>query len=186
MDPARILSCPVELHDRYADAWHGRGAVFFNQGKYADAITDFRKAVELESRKPEYFKNLAYALSKTKNHDEAVNAILIGQSKTTLEERAEYNRFVSQIDDSRAGQRTKNGYQEGAIADLNEAIKWDDTNPAAFDDRGAIRYNSKQYEEAVEDFTKAIVLAPNRSEFYVHRGHALMGLGRNSEGQSDY
>ena len=161
-------------------------AVHFNQGKYADAVSDFKHAVELEPGNSEYFKKLAYALSKAENHDEAVKTIIIGESKTTVKERAEYKRFISQIYDARAAQRTKDGHHEGAIADLNEAIKWDDTYPDAFDDRGALRYNSKQYEQAVEDFTKAIALAPNRPEFFVHRGHALKGMGRNAEGQSDY
>ncbi len=176
----------IELNARLGAGWHGRGVVQFNQAHYPEAVADLKKAVKLEPRKPEYFKNLAYALTKAGQHDEAVRNIVIGQAKTTPEERAEYKRFVAQIYDSRAAQRTTNGYHEGAVADLNEAIRWDDTYPDAFDDLGSIRFNLKQYEQAVEDFTKAIALAPDRPEFYVHRGHALRALSRNAEGQSDY
>lgn len=92
----------------------------------------------------------------------------------------------SQFHDSRAAQRTKDGSHEGALADLEEAIRWDDSYADAFDDRGSIRFNLKQFEQAVSDFTRAIELAPDRHEFYVHRGHALKALERNTEADADY
>ena len=176
----------VELNDRLAAAWHGRGVVHFNQGKYSEAVADLRKAISRESRKPEYFKNLAFALTKAGQHDDAVRQVVIGHSNTTLAERDQYKRFVAQVYDSRAAQRTKDGYHEGALADLDEAIRRDDSYPNAFDDRGSIRFNLKQYEEAVNDFTRAIELAPDRHEFHVHRGHALKALGRKAEADADY
>lgn len=176
----------IELNDRLPAAWHGRGVVHFNQGKFAEATADLQKAITLETQKSEYFKNLAFALAKNGQHDDAVQQILIGQSKTTLAERDEYKRFVAQVYDSRAAQRTNNGYHDGALADLEEAIRWDDSFPGAFDSRGAIHFNLKQHEQAVADFTKAIELDPNRHDYFVHRGHALTALGRNSEAQADY
>lgn len=35
-------------------------------------------------------------------------------------------------------QRTKDGYHEGALTDLEEAIGWDNSYPDAFDERGSI------------------------------------------------
>ncbi len=176
----------IELNDQLAAAWHGRGVIHFNQGRYTEAAADLRKAISLDKQKPEYFKNLAFTLTKVGQHDDAIEQVVIGQSKTTLSERDQYKRFVAQVYDSRAAQRTKNGDHDGAFADLNEAIRWDDSYSKAFDDRGAIRFNLKQFEEAVSDFTRAIELAPNRPEFFVHRGHALKALGRNAEAQADY
>ena len=176
----------VDLNNGLAAAWHGRGVVLFNQGKYSEAVADLRKAISLETRKPEYFKNLAFALTKVGSHDDAVKQIIIGQSKTSLAERDQYKRFVAQVYDSRAAQRTKDGYHEGALTDLEEAVRWDDSYPDAFDDRGSIRFNLKQFEQAVSDFTRAIELAPDRHEFYVHRGHALKALKRNTEADADY
>jgi len=176
----------IELNAQLPLAWHGRGVVHFNQGKFDEATSDLRKAISLEPRKPEYFKNLAFALAKTGQHDDAVEQIIIGQSKTSLADRDGYKRFVAQVYDSRAAQRTKNGYHEGALADLEEAIRWDNSFPGVFDSRGAIRFNLKQYEQAVTDFTRAIELDPNRHEFFVHRGHALNALGRKAESHADY
>lgn len=176
----------IELNERLAAAWHGRGVIYFNQSKFADAVTDLRKAISLNNQKPEYFKNLAFALCKCGHHDDAVEQVVIGQSKTTLAERGEYKRFVARVYDSRAAQRTKDGYHDGAMSDLNEAIRWDNSFSDGFDDRGSLRFNLMQYEQAVEDFTRAIELAPDRHEFYVHRGHALKALRREAEAQSDY
>lgn len=176
----------IELNDQLAAAWHGRGVIHFNQGLYTEAAADLRKAIFLETQKPEYFKNFAFALTKVGHHDDAVEQIIIGQSLTTLAERDEYKRFVAQVFDSRAARRTKDGDHDGALADLNEAVRWDDSYPNAFDDRGSVRFNLKKYEEAVSDFTRAIELAPNRPEFFVHRGHALKALGRNAEADADY
>ena len=177
---------PVELNDRLAAAWHGRGVVLFNQGKYSEAVADLRKAISLETRRSEYFKNMAVPLMKIGSHDDAVKQIIIGQSKTSLAKRDQYKRFVAQVCDSRAAQRTKDGYHEGALSDLEEAIRRDDSYPDPFDDRGSIRFSLKQYEQAVSDFTRAIELAPDQHEFYVHRGHALKALGRNTEADADY
>jgi serine/threonine protein kinase len=176
----------IELNDRLPAAWHGRGVAQFNQGRFAEATIDLQKAITLDTQKPEYFKNLSFALAKNGQHDDAVQQILIGQSMTTLAERDEYKRYVAQVYDSRAAQRRKDNYHDGALADLDEAIRRDDSYPDAFDDRGAIRFNLKQFEEALADFTKAIELAPNRHEFFVHRGHALKALGRNAEADKDF
>jgi len=176
----------IQLNPRLDVAWHGRGVAYFNQGQYPDAVTNLKQAVSLNPQQPEYFKNLAFALTKTKQHDEAIDAILQGESHTDLSDRGPYKRFVAQIYDSRAVQRTKHGDDEGALADLDEAIRWDDSYPDAFDDRGSIRFNSKQYAKALKDFTRAIEFSPRSQEFLVHRGHALKALGRHKDAQADY
>lgn len=175
----------IQLNDKNAAAWHGRGVVKFNQGRFPEAVRDLRKAVELDSLNPEFYKNLAFALMKDGDDNGAIAAILNGQSKTRLDQRAAYNRLVSQVFDSRAAARTKRG-EVGVIDDLNEAIRWDDTNAMAYHDRGALRFNAREFDKAVEDFTAAINLRPNEKKFYLNRGHALKALGRESEAQADY
>jgi tetratricopeptide (TPR) repeat protein len=57
--------------------------------------------------------------------------------------------------------REEGNWSEIAIDDLNEAILLDPTYPAAYNDRGNVWRDNKEYDKAIADFTEAIRVDPN-------------------------
>jgi tetratricopeptide (TPR) repeat protein len=59
-------------------------------------------------------------------------------------------------------------------------------NPAIWSNRGNSRVSQNKLSAALEDYNKAIELAPNVTDPYLNRGAALEGLGRWEEAIADY
>ncbi|MGD1872041.1 MAG: tetratricopeptide repeat protein [Mastigocoleus sp.] len=59
-------------------------------------------------------------------------------------------------------------------------------NPAALSNRGNAKVSQNKLESAIEDFNRAIEIAPNITDPYLNRGTALEGLGRWSDAIADY
>ena len=57
----------VKLNRKYADAWNNLGASEFVDGKRADAVSDYKRAVKLERHKAVFHANLANALFDAKD-----------------------------------------------------------------------------------------------------------------------
>lgn len=69
---------------------------------------------------------------------------------------------------------------------MDEAIRLDPTNADYFDKRGSFRFNMRQYDQAVEDFTEAIRLDSSQSGYFLHRGYAHEAMGKQAEAAEDY
>lgn len=61
---------------------------------------------------------------------------------------------------------------EGAMPDIEEILKAQPDNATALASRGIVNYRKHNYEPAIADFTKAIALNPNASNYYHNRGLA--------------
>jgi tetratricopeptide (TPR) repeat protein len=59
-------------------------------------------------------------------------------------------------------------------------------NPAIWSNRGNAKVSQNKLEEAIADYNKAIVLAPNVTDPYLNRGTALEGLGKWEQAIADY
>ena len=55
--------------------------------------------------------------------------------------------------------REKLGDQEGAIADCNMAIKLNMFSDDAYGLRGYLRFQAKEYHDAIEDYNKALKIS---------------------------
>jgi tetratricopeptide (TPR) repeat protein len=76
----------------------------------------------------------------------------------------------------RAGPRGENGDLDGAIADLNEAIRLDPELAEAYCDRGWRFFQKSMYDAAFADFNKTIEMNPNYALAYNNRGVACSQL----------
>lgn len=78
------------------------------------------------------------------------------------------------------------GNYEGAIEDLNQAIKLEPQNALAYNRRGDAYYRLGDYEQAQADSSQAILLNPQDANAYFDRGFAYSELGKYKEAIADY
>ena len=65
---------------------------------------------------------------------------------------------------------------EGALADLDDAVKFDSLNSNAYFKRGFVEAMLLKHEEALSDFDRAISLNPGEAQYYSERGVAKLNL----------
>jgi tetratricopeptide (TPR) repeat protein len=75
---------------------------------------------------------------------------------------------------------------EKAIADYDQSIRLDSTNPHAYANRANAYYYLRRYEEAIEDNNYAIQLDPDLANAYNNRGNVYRDLHRDEEALADY
>ena len=71
------------------------------------------------------------------------------------------------------------------IADYSKAIEINPNDAIAYRDRGAAKFDLKDYRGAIADYSKAIEINPNYAEAYGNRGIAMIKLGQKDSGCLD-
>ncbi len=143
------------------------GLALAQQGKYAEAIEEYKKALEKDPDQPYIQANMADSLSKLNKNDEALAA---------------YQKAISLKPDD-AAMYTNMGVllgKMGKTAESQEAFKKAaSVNPAAagqnFYNLGATLVNSGRSAEAADAFRQAIAADPNFAEAYYQLGICLSG-----------
>ncbi|MBX7227349.1 MAG: tetratricopeptide repeat protein [Chitinophagales bacterium] len=75
---------------------------------------------------------------------------------------------------------------DGALADLNNSIKYDPSYEIAYSNRGIVYGMKGMYNEALQDFNNALRLKPNYTEARQNRAIALMQAGKFDLALNDY
>jgi len=143
------------------------GLALAQEGKYAAAAAEFRKALEMDAEQPYIWANLADALSKNDELEPALEA---------------YQKAIALKPDD-AAMHTNLGVllgRMGKSAESQEAFKKAASiNPGAagqnFYNLGATLVNGGKTAEAVEAFRQAIAADPNFAEAYYQLGICLSG-----------
>ena len=76
----------------------------------------------------------------------------------------------------RGEMRVEAGAPDQAITDFTESIRLQSNNRAAFAGRGQARFASGEYRGAIDDYSQAIRIAPEATD-YIERGHAYLASG---------
>jgi tetratricopeptide (TPR) repeat protein len=143
------------------------GLALAQQGKYAEAAAEYKKALEKDPQQPYVFANLADALSRNNQLPEALEA---------------YQKAIALKPDD-AAMYTNMGVllgKMGKTAESQEAFKKAASiNPGAaaqnFFNLGATLVNSGKSADAAEAFKQAIAADPNFAEAYYQLGICLSG-----------
>jgi len=143
------------------------GLAFAQQGKFAEAVDEYKKALEKDQEQPYIQANMADALAKLNKNDEALAA---------------YQKAIALKPDDGA-MYTNMGVllgKMGKTAESQEAFKKAaSVNPAAagqnFYNLGATLVNSGRSAEAADAFKQAIAADPNFAEAYYQLGICLSG-----------
>jgi len=192
-----------------SDAYLNRGAEYFKQKKFTEALIDFGKAIGLNplSAIAYYDRALCY-----RNEYKDYNLALIDLDKaielddifySAYVERCKVNMYLEKYDDaiadsSKAIELSPNesnnfvnraaaylkGFQlhKQAINDLNQAIIINPDCAVAYLNRGsAYAEGFKDYDKSVTDFKKVIELDPNCSDAYLGIGLSYYKMGMHKD-----
>ena len=129
-----------------------QGASLFGQGRYAEAIECFTKAIEKNPHFAFAYHNRGSAYGKMKNYTQAV---------------ADFSQAIA-IDANYATAYSGRGFAyyglgdyERAAADFSKAVSINPNYAEAYYGRGNVYMTLGHYEEAVRDYEKALSLNPN-------------------------
>lgn len=85
-----------------------------------------------------------------------------------------------------ATERQLDGDPAGAEQALTRAARWDDESASILQQRGDLLIDQGRYEEALEDYTRALQLNPHHPMGRIKRSIALQHLGRHAEAIDDW
>ena len=154
------FSKAIELNSDCVEAYYNRGLAYFGQGRSGapDAISDFTKAIELDPDNVDAYYNRG--LSYNKFYNRATN---YDKEDTT-------------------------DYYPKAVADFDKVLELDPTYVLAYAGKGNAGYRNKKYNEAEENFVKA--LESESAILEKSGGNGLAGVyasrARNLKAMPDY
>ena len=182
---AKHYATAIEFDSTKAHAYLKRGECHFHLEAYKDALSDFKKANEIEPNNPETLDRLAVANFQLRLFDDAIAAM----EKAIAFNPPDVNRLRKSLATMLASRALKYSQEKrysDAIADLDKTIELDPESKNYHRNRASCYFNNGNYERALADFNEAIRRDPQNSTYYRARGHCLNSLGRNDEADQDF
>jgi len=140
-----------------------KGMVCLHQGNYDQAIAEFNKAIELNSRLPHAYNNRGIAYWRKGNYDQAL-------ADFTKSIEISPNNATSYV--GRGSVYGDKGNYDQAISDFNKAIDLDPNIADTYYNRGSIYHDKGDYTKAISDYSKAIEIKPIWPQLYHNRAIA--------------
>jgi tetratricopeptide (TPR) repeat protein len=142
---------------------------------YRGAITDFTKAIEIDSKNDDAYYNRGFSKSKLGDYRGAIADYTKAIEIDSKNDVAYYNRGIAKgsLEDYR-----------GAIADFTKSIEILPRNQS-YTLRGSAKSELEDYRGAITDFTKAIEIDSKNVTAYYYRGIAKIKLGQLDSGCLD-
>lgn len=171
--------------------YNERGNAYAAKGNYAQAIADFNKAIEIDSKMHFSVKNPlhSYPISARIYYNRANVYQKMGNPEQAL---SDYNRSIeiNSINPRAYNNRAtiyamKNEYDQ-AVLDLSQAIKSDPNFILAYSNRAALYMERHKYPEAISDFSKAVQIDPNFTEAYYGRAVAYLNMDNLQQASLDF
>jgi Flp pilus assembly protein TadD len=160
------------------DAWQGHnriGQVFFDQGKFAEAAQHFKRATELKPELPDNYNSLGLAYCRLERFDEGIveyrKALQLKEEKSSTAKSAGVATMRTNL--ANALTLTANNLMDSA-----QALSGESAIIAAEADRKAAM---ERYNEAVNEYEKALELEPQHPAIHRNLGLVLIRLGRHDE-----
>jgi len=168
-------------------SYYWRGRAYFEKCLYDKAIEDFTECIKLHPENSEFYYMRGQAYFKRKLYREAVRdfnkAIKLNPN---YDEALKAKKEVEKLLKSEEGSGTEEEKKE--IKKLEERVSAE-SNPNNADFyfyRGRAYFERGLYNEAIEDFTKAIKLKPDEAYFYYWRGRAYYEKRDYNEAVQDF
>lgn len=171
----------VALDSAHSDAYFLRARVYYFQGKYAEALRDLNKVLELRKNNAtsyeHYWRGLVYSAMDA--YENALQDYASAIQKDP-DEPAYYA--------DRALALSVIGETTDALTDINRAIeleKQDDTTYLVLI-RASMLNDDGQYTQALKDCEVVIARQPDNALAYCMRGYAHLGLKHTTQAMADF
>ena len=194
-----------------ASAFHKKGIAKLDSKDYSGAISDFTKAVEIDSKYTAAYKDRGWAQLNLNDYSGAIEdytkAIVLDQNDAQSYHRrgtslwflkdypgaiADYDKAI-EIDAkyfspyyNRGAWKCLFNDHSGAIEDYSKAIEIDPKYALAYYYRGQSKYFLEDYSGAIDDFSEVIDIDPANSLAHIERGKAKEKINYLSLGVGDY
>lgn len=147
------------------------------QGRYAEAIEFYNRALKLRPDLAQHHYNRGKAYGSKEEYVQAI---------------ADYNRAI-ELDPTYSDAYNNRGMAYGALGDADremqdytQALQTRPTNAEAYNNRGSAYQKLNDFANAVRDLSKAIELSPKYALAFRNRGNAYAGLGDLPRAMEDY
>ena len=130
----------------------------------------------------------AVGYSAIQNFDDAIDDLTTYLQMDSLSVLALWQRAVcqSKINDFQASQGTNIDMKTAnVLMDLSAAVRLEPRNAYLYYNRGNVYVTRRDYNRAIDDYTRALSLDSHLAEAYYNRGIALIDSGKLNEGISD-
>ena len=201
----------IERNPFVVNSYQVRGLARVYQGRYTDAIGDFRKGLSLEPDNTSMRHNLILCLERDNHKDEALLAAdtLVamfpkyapgmairsdllwerGDSVGALEwvdKALEINRYDADMLHHRGVMLARLERYEEAEKDMDRAIYLDPGNSGAYITRAMIRYFRNNLNGALADYDMSIVIDPSSVTGHYNRGNLRAQIGDDNRAIEDF
>ena len=133
-------------------------------GRFADAVTEWNKALELDPTDPWAHNNLGVALTETGRLDDA-----IVEYRKAIELSPQFAEAYNNVGEA----LLRNGYVAAAISEFEKAVKLDPAHAVARSNLGAALARSGRTDAAIVQLKKAVEDKPDAADARRNLGHAL-------------
>jgi Tfp pilus assembly protein PilF len=174
----------ITLYDHTLAVTGRNGAIYMNRGlaywalkNYSAAITDLKKAIEIDPGAAPPYGNLGIVYNSLRDYPRAIEAFNKAVAISPRYAPAYHNRGIAY---GVMGDHTK------AIADFTRAMNYDPLYIYAYYNRGMAYRIIGDNVKAIADFTKAVELDPGYAEAYRNRGVAYGAVGDHAKAIADF
>ena len=167
----------LERNPYYVQAYFLRGMARHNQGKFDDAISDYKKGFEFRKGDQQMMMNMIIAHIQKKDYDEAEHLF-----DELIKDHPRYAMTYMM----RGAMYIEMGDTTQAMNDYNQSITMDPYYPPAYGNRAILKYEEGDYDAALADLNEAIRLDPTESGYYINRGLVRYQLKNLRGAMADY
>ena len=160
--------------------YSNRGAEYFKDEKFQEALSDFKNAQILKIRFPNIWFNSAFTYQKLGMHKEA-----IADYTEALKYTNEKDKLMNIYTQRASAYKMQNDFASG-INDLNKALELEPRLVNAYFDRAEMYGRTGKPQEALADLEKAIQMKPDFAPAYSNRGNVYAMIGNMNEALNDY
>ncbi|MBD3339160.1 MAG: tetratricopeptide repeat protein [Candidatus Lokiarchaeota archaeon] len=148
-----------------AKKYSQRANEYREQGKIADAIAEYTKAIELEPENPEYYfeRGLRYIEAK-----ELEKGFKDFSSVRKIDPKSEYSKILDDVYQS---------MQIESVKRLTKEIEQNPSNASLYKERGDSYTDLKKHEEAIADYERALELKISDNDIYFDLGNCYYEKG---------
>lgn len=173
----RHASYALELKPDFPAALQVLALTYRAQGRLDEAVTQFRRVIELSLKPAGFYRNLADVLLEQKKFDEAAAA---------YESALELNPEITLARVGLAQVEMARGNTDAAIAHLRRALEINSGDYAGWILLGDTLAQARKFPEAAESYEKALRLNPDDAGTHARLGYVLIVLRKPEEALSHW